>query len=600
MWRPESFLNLMSGLLAIACSLSAQEANPDKLFDQSCGKCHQSEDSSGPPRPALQKMSPEGIYRAITTGRMRTQAKGLSDDSKRAIAEFLSGRRLNLEELSATQKMSNPCESNPTITALSPETSWNGWGVNVTNSRFQRTSRLTAENIPHLKLKWAFGLPGATKAYGMPTIIAGRVFMGADTGMVYSINAQSGCVYWSFLADAGVRTAVSIAMVGGRPLAFFADQKTNAYAVNANTGEQVWKVKVGDHPSAIGTGAPVLYKDRLYVPLASLEEDLGAMEDYECCTFQGSVTALDAATGRQFWKSHVLGTPPQRVRKNSRGVQLWAPAGGGVWSAPTIDAERNALYVATGNAYTEPAAEGSDAIVAMDLTTGKIRWTSQDEAGDAWITGCGPILGYEKAMPSQPAKFQENCPKKPGGDGDYGQSPILRKLPNGKSIVVAALRNGQVHAHDPDRKGAVVWTADLGSFTLWGGAMDDQKLYYGLKNGGVSALNLSTGKVQWSAALKPIREDHPGNDQAVSVIPGFVFVGGEDGRVLALSTETGRVIWEYNTIQDYQTVNGIAAHGGTIAVGGPTIAGDMLYVGSGFQTVNGGLSGNVLLAFQPE
>jgi polyvinyl alcohol dehydrogenase (cytochrome) len=351
---------------------------------------------------------------------------------------------------------------------------------------------------------------------------------------------------------------------------------------------------------AIITGAPTHYNGRLYVTVASNEEDVGLLENYECCTFRGSVSALDEATGNLIWKSFVIPTPPAPRGETSNGVQLWAPAGGGVWSAPTIDAQRNALYVPTGNAYTEPAAEGSDAIVAMDLTTGKIKWTSQDEPGDAWTVGCGPIAGYEQRVPATQTRAPEGCPKKPGGDGDYGQSPILRKLPSGKSIVVAALRNGQVHAHDPDRNGDVVWKTDLGSFTLWGGAMDEQKLYYGLKNGGVSALNISTGRVVWSTPIKPILPKHPGNDEAVSVIPGFVFAGGEDGRILALSTETGHVVWDYPTIQDYKTVDGIPAKGGTINVGGVVIAGQMLFVGSGYPTVNGGLSGNVLLAFEPQ
>jgi polyvinyl alcohol dehydrogenase (cytochrome) len=235
----------------------------------------------------------------------------------------------------------------------------------------------------------------------------------------------------------------------------------------------------------------------------------------------------------------------------------------------------------------------------MDLATGKIRWSAQYEPGDAWMTGCGPIYGYPDAAVSRLGEFTENCPKKPGPDGDYGQSPILKKLPNGKSILVASLRNGHVRAHDPDRKGALVWRTDLGSLTLWGGAMDDQKVYYGLRNGGVSALDLMTGRVEWSVPFTPVLPDHPGSDEAVSAIPGFVFVGGEDGRVQALSTETGKIVWFYDTAKDYETVNGIAAHGGSIATGGPTIAGDTLIVGSGFQTVNGGLSGNVLLAFAP-
>ncbi|HEY7391588.1 MAG TPA: PQQ-binding-like beta-propeller repeat protein, partial [Bryobacteraceae bacterium] len=244
---------------------------------------------------------------------------------------------------------------------------WNGWGVDLANSRFQSDAQLTAAQIPHLKLKWAFGFSGVKSVMGQPSVVGGRVFLGVDTGSVYSVDAARGCLYWSFVADAAVRTAITIDRAGPRFAAFFGDLKANAYAVDASTGELLWKVHVDDHPSARITGAPKVFEGRIYVPVASGEEGAGVNPKYACCTFRGSVVALDAVTGKRIWKTYMIPEEPKPVGKNANGVERFAPAGAGVWSSPTIDAGRRSLYIGTGDAYTEPAAKTTDAIVALDL-----------------------------------------------------------------------------------------------------------------------------------------------------------------------------------------------------------------------------------------
>src|SRR5262245_8831802 len=205
-------------------------------------------------------------------------------------------------------RMTNRCTENRALGDLAAQPSWNGWGAGITNARFQDTksANLTAEQAPKLKLKWAFGFPGAKAVYGQPSIVAGRVFLGVDTGFVYSIDARTGCVYWSYHAAGPVRSAVSVgpAETKGRYLAYFGALKGNAYAVDAVTGEQVWKTNVESHPLARVTGAPQLYQNRLYVPVSSGEEVAAADPAYACCTFRGSVSALDALTGRVIWKSY--------------------------------------------------------------------------------------------------------------------------------------------------------------------------------------------------------------------------------------------------------------------------------------------------------
>ena len=375
---------------------------------------------------------------------------------------------------------------------------WNGWGVDATNARFQtaKAAGLTAAQVPGLKLKWAFGFPSAASMYGQPTVAAGRIFIGVDTGYVYSIDAKTGCVYWSFQAAAGVRNAISIGPVKGHGstayAAYFGDLRGNVYAIDAATGMPLWIVSVDPHPLAAVTGAPTFYKGRLYVPLASREEAAGGGPDYPCCTFRGSLVALNADTGKQIWKTYIIPDEPKPTRKNSRGVQLFAPSGAGLWASPTIDESRNAIYLGTGDAYSKPPVPNTtDAVMALDLDTGKVRWSVQHTANDAWLVGC------EVNNPS------ENCPTDIGPDYDFGSASIMRTLPDGRTIVVSGQKSGEVFAQDV-RDGAILWKATLvdklarGEINF-GGAADDQKAYFGTRSNGISALDLRTGERKWVA-----------------------------------------------------------------------------------------------------
>jgi polyvinyl alcohol dehydrogenase (cytochrome) len=489
------------------------------------------------------------------------------------------------------------CAANVNVVDPSAGPSWNGWGADASNSRFQpaEAAQLSAAQVPQLKLKWAFGFPGVRSVLGQPSVVGRRVYIGTDTGMVYSLDSIAGCMNWSYKADAGVRTAITIGPPSAPPYAaYFGDLKANVYALNAATGELIWKIHVDDHPSARITGAPKVSGSRIYVPVASGEEGAGGNPNYACCTFRGSVVALDAATGKQIWKTYTIAEAPKQVGKNSNGVPRWAPAGGGVWNSPTIDSQRHALYVGTGDAYTSPAPNTTDSIMALDLDTGKILWSIQDTQDDTWLAGCTG------------AKLPENCPEKVGPDHDFGSPPILQTLPNGRTLLIAGQKSGNVWAHDPDKMGAVVWktalvanTTEFGGKIIWGGAADGQNAYFGLGTGGIAAVQLRDGERQWFTALPPsaAMASHTGQDGPLTAIPGVVFSGGWDGVMRALSAADGRVVWEYNTVQDYQTVNGVAGKGGSMGAPGPVIAGGMLFAPSGYIGVKNGMPGNVLLAF---
>jgi polyvinyl alcohol dehydrogenase (cytochrome) len=510
---------------------------------------------------------------------------------------------------------------------------WNGWGADLNNSRFQPTATagLTQDQVPRLQLKWAFGFPGATAAIAQPTIVGGLVFVGGGD-KVYALDAKSGCTRWVFATEANVRTAISFAPVSGMHLpssfpkqfgVFFGDLGANVYAVNATTGALVWKTKVEDHPAARITGAPILYSGVLYVPVSSIEEVTGSSPRYQCCTFRGSVVALDAETGRQTWKAYTIPEPPRPTKRNAIGTQLYGPSGAAVWSAPTIDVQRRALYVATGDSYSNPAAETSDAIVAFDLATGRMLWHWQATAKDSYVVAC-----Y--------AGDRTNCPDDPGPDHDFAQSPILVSLRDGQRVLVIGQKSGVVHALDPDQEGKILWQTRIGKGgplggIMWGSAADQDRVYVANSDmrllpgdtaqldpkagGGLFALDLATGKIL--TQVPPVScgsRSHcsPALSAAVTAIPGVVFSGAVSGYLRAYATSEDnseapqwakaspghtRLLWAVDTARDYATVNGVPARGGAMEGPGPIIVDGMLYVNSGCAQW-GGLPGNVLLAFE--
>jgi polyvinyl alcohol dehydrogenase (cytochrome) len=485
--------------------------------------------------------------------------------------------------------------------------------VDTANTRYQdgEQAGFSAADVARLKPKWAFGFPGELSADAQPTIVGGRVFVGTQSGTVYALSAATGCVHWVFRADAAVRAAVTVARIdaasGPRFAAFIGDRSGNVYAIDAASGAQLWKTKVDDFPFARVTGSPTFHDGRLYVGVASGEETAGAVADYECCKFRGSLVALNAATGRQVWKTYTL--PEARpTTKNKIGTQLWGPSGAPIWSSPAIDTQRKAIYVTTGNNYSSPATPTSDAFVAFDMDTGKLLWSRQMLAGDAWNTSC--------RLPDQ-----INCTDKEAPDFDFASPPILVALPNGRRALVSGQKSGVVHALDPDREGQILWQQRVGKGGInggvqWGSAADRSNVYVALSDigripvpnsqatlpdpetgGGIFALRLEDGRQVWNTPATPCRRPRcsPAQSAPVSAMPGVVFSGSVDGHLRAYSTTTGAILWDTDTVGAHKTVNGVEARGGSLNVAGPAISGGTVIVNSGY--VQNGIPGNVLLAY---
>ena len=604
-----------AALAATAASAQAPSAEPRgaALYRNTCAVCHDAGVPRAPTRDAFAAMAPEQILLALESGSMISMALTLSSDERRMVAEFLAGTTLTAR-IETDPPPSAMCAAKGERFELGGP-SWQGWGVTTSNSRFQSEAAagVTAAELPRLAVKWAFGLPGDNRVYGAPAIAGGRVFFGSQAGKVYSLDARTGCVRWFFDAAAGVRAGITLTEIGSgaaaRRVAIVADQRAVVRALDAATGAVVWQTRVDDFVSARVTGSPALYRGRLYVPVASNEEAAGAVAAYECCKFRGSLVALDVATGKPIWKTYTV-DEPKATKKNAIGTQLFGPSGAPIWSSPAIDPKRHAVYATTGNNYTDPTSERSDAFVAFDLDNGKVLWSRQMTSKDAYVAACRMV-------------DKTNCADSNGPDFDFGASPILADLGGGKRVLVAGQKSGMVYALDPDHDGAKLWERRVGQGgsmggVQWGSATDGSNLYVAVSDihriavpnawatdadpkvgGGTYALRLRDGERVWYTPPKDCGERprcSPAQPGAVSGIPGAVFSGSMDGHIRAYSTADGSVLWDFDTVRSFDTVNGVPGRGGSLDGAGPAIAGGLVIVNSGYPH-GGGMPGNVVLAF---
>ena len=621
---PNGVRTLAALLIPAALSFSAladgaRDARGEAVYRTHCAECHSGSVMRAPSFATLRQLSAAAIKAALTSGTMSTQGHALSPAEIDAVSRFLGSN------LVATANAVTECaETRPMPADAFADPYWNGWGGDATQHRFQPAAmaELAKEDVPKLKLAWAFEFEGVNRAYAQPTIVGGRLFVGSFNGRVYSLDAKTGCLIWIFKAGDPVRTAISIGVDARGWTAYFGDRRANAYALDALSGKLRWKVQIDEHPAATITGAPTLVDTVLYVPVTSHEEGTGADAHYPCCSFRGSIVALDTLTGKVLWKSFSIAEAPKPVRKNQLGIQLFGPSGAGIWSSPTVDAAGGMLYATTGDSYSDPAAATSDAFLAFRVSDGELVWSHQMTAGDAYTVACDLM-----------APGDGNCPEARGPDFDFGSSPILVRLANGKRALVAGQKSGVVYAVDPDRQGALLWQRRIGKGgnqggVQWGASADDSKVYVALSDvqmrlvpdytagaqatvfglsalldptagGGLFALALETGELVWHTP-HPGCGDAPGcspaQSAAVTAIPGVVFSGGLDGHLRAYAAASGQIIWDVDTKGTYKTVNGTTALGGSLDGPGPVIVGGMLYANSGY-AFTGGAPGNVLLAF---
>jgi polyvinyl alcohol dehydrogenase (cytochrome) len=603
---------LVSLLLVLASSVPAfaQAVSGRTVYERRCASCHERPaDGRTPGRESLQKMTSSRILRTLDFGAMMTIAYQLRRDEREAVAGFLG--------TSAGDPVPRPeafCRDRTVTIATSVSPVWNGWSPSPDNARFVPAplAKLGPGDVPRLKLKWAFGFEGDISAFAQPTVIGNQIFVGSAGGVVHALRADSGCLQWTFQAVGPIRSAIVAAQSEGKPVLLFGDLTGWFYALDAATGKQIWRKRPDEHEAVRLSAPPVVHEGLAFVVDSSWEESRSLNPEYPCCNFRGSVTALRVRDGSIAWKTYMIPRVAERTGKTSAGAETWGPSGAGIWSAPTLDLKRRRLYVTTGNNYSMPASPTSDAVVALDVDTGRIVWSKQMLPEDVYNSGCS-------TTPRGPS-----CPEGNGPDYDFGSPAILVATSGGRELLLAGQKSGIVWALDPARDGELMWEARVGQGGVnggvqWGMAADGEHVFAAVSDsvstrtatertldptagGGLTALRIADGSKAWYAAPTPCEASRPrcspAQSAALTAIPGVVFSGSLDGHVRAYSSRDGSILWDFDTARDYQTVNGVKAAGGAIDGPGVVVVGGMVFVNSGYMRF-GGLPGNVLLAFAP-
>ena len=589
-------------------ALNADYLEGKEHYQALCASCHSGAFLEAPTIEALKLYPPERIVYALSSGIMSSAGLSLSGSEHRQVAYYLTGKTVTKKRSSLSSAMCSADLSAQKYAQGSDPVLWNGWGGGVNNQRYQANEKkLNKESVKQLQLKWTFAFPDTTRVRSQPTVTDVFTYIGSQDGTVYALDTESGCIHWTFLADNEVRGAIKLhidELTGDRKL-LFGDFKANAYAVDALTGKLIWKTQVHDHPLAGITGSVTADNSKVYVPVSSLEVIPAAQSDYRCCTFRGALAALNLHDGSMAWRTYTTAKPELRG-KNPVGADQFGPSGAPIWSSPTLDAKRSLIYATTGQNYSSPATGTSDAVIAMDIGTGDIKWVSQVTANDAWNGGC--------------SRKTANCPEEDGPDFDIGASAILITSKANKDLLLVGQKSGLTYAMDPEQDGKIIWRKRVGSGGTmggvhWGMSSDIERLYVGVSDlptnnpytegkphPGLHALDPDSGEFLWRNVLPNTCPKglkfvcFQGISAAVSSSPGLVFAGGMDGLFRAFDASSGEILWTYNTSEIVAEVNGIAGNGGSIEADGPVIANGQVFVTSGYDKW-AELPGNLLLVF---
>ena len=575
------------------------------LYQAHCAACHDGQVPRAPHMITFSTIGADTILNAMNNGVMRAQASALSATEREVLASFLAG------EAMAPPKPILACADPLGELANSDAAAMQGWGGNAANHRHSdgALAGLDRNNVDQLGLKWVFAYPGALRARSQPLVHDGVIFVGSQSGTIYALDLDSGCAHWTYSAGAEVRSSLSLGQLPDRddPVLYMGDFSATVHAIDASDGSLVWRASVGDHTDATITGSPKLHDGALYVPLSSSEWATAADPGYACCTFRGGVVSVDAASGELNWRTHVIDEPAVETGEtNPFGADRKGPAGAPVWNSPTIDAERGVLYVGTGEGYTSPAADTSDAVLAFSLATGERQWAKQLLGGDAWNMAC--FIG-EAA----------NCPEEDGPDLDIGASTVLWSGA-ARDYLLVGQKSGDVYALDPDKGGAIVWHNKVGRGGFlggvhWGMSANGDSLFVpiadttitgrftGPISPGLHALDPTSGEVRWYTpsvadcdGKSPIPVCDQGMSAAITSTDQLVFAGSLDGNLNAYDSLSGEVVWSFDTFGEFESVSGDTALGGSIESDGPVLYKGHVLVNSGYQ-FGARMPGNALMVF---
>jgi polyvinyl alcohol dehydrogenase (cytochrome) len=610
----------------VACQVSAQsaghsavtaaaDAHPGRaIYERACGGCHNNPEATRSPALAsLRKLNRATVEYAISVGYMKIQAKDLNPTERAQLVDWLAVDQSNHNEWIARARCSGKEASvDPSARPIAAT-----FGLGPRNLRQQSAGQtgLRTADFPKLELAWAVAFPQTPTMRSQPVVAGDTVFIAtSDSGRLFALSSLSGCLKWQYESSVPLRSSLSYGEIEpGKPVIVAGDTVGAVVAIDARTGKQLWRSDLRMHESNRITGTPVIHQGRVYAPLSSVEINYTRLDTYECCKAQGAVIALDLRTGRKLWVGRTMEEPTRR-KLNRAGAQLWGPSGAPIWSTPAIDAQRNVLYVGTGENNSLPVTDTSDAIIAFDLDTGERKWVFQATKRDAWNYACRDGANCD---------FGDEAVVL---DHDFGGSVMIAKRKDGRDLLVVGQKSGTVWALDPDKNGELVWSTKISRGGAnggihWGTATDGPRVFvplndrnpataeFPLGGPGLHALELETGKILWSRKAEgdcsgdrkqrfAACDTRLGYSPAPLVVDGAVIQGSVDGILRVFDAATGVTLWSYDTMRRFDTVNGIEGNGGSIDSSPYVAANGTLFVVSGYSRFAES-PGNVLLAFRP-
>jgi len=614
-----------AALVAFACSMqiaAAQELRADHagraVYEQYCAACHNQPATRAPALAALQQMSAQTLRFTLTEGIMRQQGSAVPREHFEQLIGYLAA-----VDSSGDWVAGMMCKPDQRAVDLNQPVAMSMVGVDARNSRrlSAQQSGLTSADLRTLELAWAIAFPQTSGLRTSGVIVGSTLFYApVPTGKVLALDTRSACVKWAYDAPGPLRSSPSYGDIGGGRMALiFGDARGNVHTVDPKTGVQIWKADARHETFGGITGAPVLVGNRIIVPVSASGVGRGADPKYECCEGHGDVVALDASTGRKLWTAHTMEDAKYTGKVSATGAKQRGPSGAPVWSTPSIDVQRGLVYAGSGQATSLPATNTSDAVLAIDLASGELKWSFQALARDVWHLGCQ----------FDPAKSGPNCPSAADSvlkDYDFGAGVVIGKGRDGRDILLAGQKSGDLWGLDPQARGKVLWRQTFGTGTPlggihWGLAIDDERVFAPVNDPllgepgfapqpAMHAVAIESGKVLWSKPVQPdcsnerqqrfaLCNERYGLSAAPLVIDKSVVAGATDGRLYIYDAASGDIVWQYDTLRDFPTLNGIEGKGGSIESQSVFAGAGMLFIGSGYGQF-GQAPGNVLLAFKPK
>ena len=628
-------LAAVASLLAATPALAENQPNglphPGMAaYTANCAACHDHPDESrAPTKATLGAMSFQALTYALTLGKMQAQGAALTEETRGQLINYLTGRSTATIDDWSRAMMCGPGHKGVDLSAA-PAVATFGFDARNSRTLSPRQTGLTRARLANLELAWAIAFPDVTMMRSQAVVVGNNVFLPvAESSAMYAFdvsNPAKPCVQWIYRTpgDAPLRSSAAFGTIvapgykDGRKVLAFSGLDSTVHVVDARTGKALWTKNVASYSFSLTTGTPRVLKNRIIVPVSQYEIMQAADNKVPCCTNHGFLLSLDPATGRQQWRYDTM-EEAKPIRDRGDGRMLMGPSGAPIWNSPVVDEKRGLVYFGTGESNSPPAHRNTDALIAVHLATGKEAWSHQATERDIFNAGCGP----------KPRKELLNCVSDTVyRDVDFGASLILGKLRDGRELLFAGQKSGTLWALDPST-GKVVWRRDIGTGAPnggihWGIAFYQDTIFVPVAQvgrdlpgqpvdptlkPGMYAVDAKTGAIRWAFHAAP--DCANGRDKraprcerlfgfsgAPTVIDGTVVQGSLDGILRVLDAKTGAELWKFDTLRDYQALNGVPARGGSIDAASIVGVNGLVLVGSGYGMF-GQAPGNVLLAFKP-